>query len=461
MTARMHPAARSLTRRGLLGLSTGAALAAAGCGGSVTGNANSATDSAAPSGSAAAGGGGTPTTITTWHQATDAGAKEIAAIVKDYNASQTNYNVALQFVAGTSDQFGPKLVSAITNGQGPDFVFSYAEPAEMGQIIATDKVVQLDSLLATGRNPVDKTKIPPGMLASSRFDDKLYSLPTDGGDYGFLYNKKMFAEAGLTTPPTTWAEVATYAKKLTKKGQYGIYLPISSNEWTVWTWESMLWSGGGEFLNADNTKVLFNSPAGVNGLKTWVDLITSGVAYPTSLSTTNTDAGAAGFTAGKFAMFIDGAYDLGLVDGTLGQANVGTFAFPKVSVPAMNTGTDVSFILNTTPAAAKGGWDFLSWFMQGPQMARWDVATGFLPCYTTAEDVPAFKAYVAKDDRLQVFIDELAYAKTRPSIAAYTEISQAIGQQLEKALLQKISPADAIATAAKQAQTILDKANKA
>ncbi len=76
-----------------------------------------------------------------------------------------------------------------------------------------------------------------------------------------FYNKKLFAEAGLTESPKTWAQVKEYAEKLTQGDQYGITFcgAVSGN--TAFTWTPHLWMNGGDGTeeNAARTTITMNS----------------------------------------------------------------------------------------------------------------------------------------------------------------------------------------------------------
>jgi multiple sugar transport system substrate-binding protein len=334
-------------------------------------------------------------------------------------------------------------------------VLGDSTPQSLSEIVKTGKVVGLDSLLSAPGSSLSKSSFTPGMLSTGTIDGKVYSLPTDGGDYGLVYNKQMFAAAGISAAPTTWAQVAADAAKLTKKGTYGIYLPIGNGEWTVFTWESMLWSAGGQLLNpADNT-VEFDSPAGVKALTTWTSLLKNKLAYPQSLASPSDGQGISSLSARKVAMVITGAYNLGTLDTALGKDNVGTAPLPALSEPAMNLGTDNSYILKGTAAQEAGSWAFLQYWLKPSTQAAWDIATGYLPTNQATATDPAFKSYLAQNPRLQPFVQELSYAKARPSILAYAAMSTALGNQLERAMLLQVSPTAALTTAAKGAQTAL------
>jgi multiple sugar transport system substrate-binding protein len=60
----------------------------------------------------------------------------------------------------------------------------------------------------------------PGILQSSSWHGKYYGLPNNSNCLGLYYNADMLEKAGVT-PPTTWDELRSAAKKLTKNGVYG------------------------------------------------------------------------------------------------------------------------------------------------------------------------------------------------------------------------------------------------
>lgn len=441
----------NISRRNLLktSLGLGAAAAAgapllAGCsGGSVTGNTSS--------------GNSGKVELTMWWSYTADSAVAAKKFIDEYNSSQDKIHITAQFAA-SSDQFDSKLINAIKNKQGPDIVLGDGTPQTTAQVVATGSVVQLDSYLESSTK-LKKSNFTEGMLSTGTFDDKVYTLPTDIGDYAFVYNKQMFKDAGITGTPTTWAELVADAKKLTRgTTQYGIYLPISSGEWPVFTWQSMLWGNGGEFLNSDNTKVLFNSDAGVEALTAWVDLIKSGVAYPQSLFSNSNNGGTAALTAKKVAIAYDGAYNLSVIDSALGKENVGVFAVPGIKTPAMNLGTDNSYILKSTTEKEKAAWSFFEYWLSPAVHAKWCIQSSYFPANQETENDANWKKFLADNPRIAVFVSELKYAKARPSITAYGEISNALSDAITSAMMQKSSPKDALDKAATTSQAILDKA---
>lgn len=433
--------------------------ASSGGGSSSSGGTTSSGGSSSGGGSGGKSSGGT-VNITVWNQATGTQVPALNAMVSAFNSSQSKVHVTNQLIpaVGTSETaFTSKVATAVSSGSGPNVVFADTEPFFVPQLINTGKVVPLNSYMAQKTNGMPAKDFIPAMLLTGEVNGKVYSVPSDGGDYAIFYNKKLFKQAGITSTPKTWSQLETDAKKLTHGGTYGFYVPWGQEEWTVWTYESMLWSNGGTFLNKSNTKAEFGSPKGVAALQVWLNMLKDKTAYPSNLADSQQSSGYPGFQDGKIAMYIDGSYDIPTNDKALGSSNVGVFAFPAMTQHAMNTGTDNTLMFKGTPAQEKASWDFIQYTLRPSVQAKYDVTTGFLPTTLLTAKDPTYKAELNKDPRLKVFTAELNYAHTRPSIAKYEQISVDLGIQLESAFLGKESAQQALTKAQDQANTILAK----
>ncbi|GAA4849612.1 hypothetical protein GCM10023310_30000 [Paenibacillus vulneris] len=106
--------------------------------------------------------------------------------------------------------------------QALDLSFQTAEPPDIIRVKEnTIQTFYKKGFLA----PIDefmtddlKAKFPE-MKDLNSFDGKRYSLPNYGTTMRLIYNKELFAKAGITTPPTTLAELVEDAKKLTEAGK--------------------------------------------------------------------------------------------------------------------------------------------------------------------------------------------------------------------------------------------------
>ncbi|GIJ43485.1 sugar ABC transporter substrate-binding protein [Virgisporangium aliadipatigenens] len=162
-----------------------------------------------------------------------------------------------------------RLLAAATSGKGPDVVnigntwsaslqatgaFLQFDDATLGQVGGKDRFVPA-ALAAAGAEGKPPTAVP------------IYSL-----SYALYYNKKMFAEAGIASPPTTWAELAEAGKKLTKPNQWGLAVEGSNpseNAHHAFTFSQQY---GGAWFDKSG-KATFDTPQNVAAVKRYVNFM--------------------------------------------------------------------------------------------------------------------------------------------------------------------------------------------
>ncbi|SHN42615.1 sugar ABC transporter substrate-binding protein [Cryptosporangium aurantiacum] len=145
----------------------------------------------------------------------------------------------------------------------------------------------------------------PGVVAASTYEDKLYGLQPVTNTIGLFYNKDILAKAGVK-PPTTWAELRTAAKKLTKGKQYGVAFSAPANYEGTWQFLPFMWSNGGDEKN-------IATPETAAALQLWVDLVNDGSASKSVVSWTQADV-ADQFRAGNAALMVNGPWQFPLLN---------------------------------------------------------------------------------------------------------------------------------------------------
>src|ERR1700751_597363 len=108
----------------------------------------------------------------------------------------------LQMAAGRK----PPGIAAIDN---PD-VLRVAKPGILKDISA--EVAKLKTWEA----------VYPGPKAAVTDGSKVYGVPIGSNSLALYYNKKMFADDGVSSAPKTWQELTAAAEKTTKSPVYGI-----------------------------------------------------------------------------------------------------------------------------------------------------------------------------------------------------------------------------------------------
>ncbi len=271
-----------------------------------------------------------------------------------------------------------------------------------------------------------------------------------------VYNKTMFAAAGIPEPTAdwTWDDLSAAAIKLTdtSKKQFGLEFPIDGSESEVWKYIAMLWEAGGDILSEDGTKAAFASPAGVEALETLGKLAAANALYLNAAP----DSPKSGqlFNAGKIGMFITGPWDLS----SFPDADYGVQIMPAFGSGGHDTiaGPDAWVVIDNGPDRVDAAWTFLSWLTSKEQVLADSLATGHLPTRASVEAMPDFSAFAESFPGVDVFAANLENVKkARPVTTTYPQVSQFMGNAVTSVLLGKATAQAALDDAATQANAVL------
>ncbi len=145
---------------------------------------------------------------------------------------------------------------------------------------------------------------------STTLNGKCYGIPWIAETRALFYNTEMFEAAGVT-PPQTWEELITVGHKITNVYGEGTAIAVAgTNAWDlIHNWAIMLWSRGGDMLNADNTEAIFNQTPGVQGMEYYVSLVKEGLAAKACAEYNQPQADSA-FINGDVAMVFMGPWNI-------------------------------------------------------------------------------------------------------------------------------------------------------
>jgi multiple sugar transport system substrate-binding protein len=398
------------------------------------------------------GNAGTSGSLQIWEGYTGAEAKAFAHLVSEWNAAHPSEKFTSYYV--DNDDSLPKLLTAVKGGSQPDVAYVYGSwapnVAQIPQVVNLTKVVQQPG--------VDWTDFWVGERDVATVNGKVIGIPALVDNLAVVYNKTLFAQAGLAPPAPdwTWSQFMSDAAKLTDpaKKQYGTAYVTPGSEDTVWHWEALLWEAGGEILNPSNTKAAFDSPAGLKSLQT---LQTMAVTDKSMYLDPSDSEYANLFNSGKIGMLVTGPWDLS------GFPNVkyGVQIMPSFPGSAAGhqtiSGPDNWVIFNNGSARVASAEKFLLWLTATKQATYFSLATGDLPIRQSVQDSPQF---LQKMDQalpgVDTFVTNLGNVKqARPQLASYPKISTILGTMIVSVLLGKSSPQAALASAAQQVNQVL------
>ncbi|TYS69805.1 carbohydrate ABC transporter substrate-binding protein [Sutcliffiella horikoshii] len=149
-------------------------------------------------------------------------ADQLAEMIKEFEAEHPNIKVKLETVGGGAD-YGAALKAKFASGEQPD-IFNNGGFKELE--------LWKEHLADLSEEPWAEHVLPIGKVPMTDPEDgKLYGMPVNLEGYGFIYNKDLFEEAGITEPPTNITELKAAAEKLEAAG----ITPFSAGyaEWWV------------------------------------------------------------------------------------------------------------------------------------------------------------------------------------------------------------------------------------
>ena len=310
-----------------------------------------------------------------------------------------------------------------------------------------------------------------GNLANDTVSGQNYAVPWFGGVRGIWYNKDQFAKAGITSAPTTWAELVSDAKALMKAypGTYGLGAPSNYTNAIV----SFIWGAGGQVAVQQSGKWVaqLNSPQSEAGIKFYADLLLKDKVSP-SKYIGQTELGAPGATSGgsdeDFAkgtldMYIDGPWAESSLEAvsTKNKSQWASFPIPSENGP------------NPAPAFA-GGSDLGVWAKSPNKTAAWDLVSvmdnpsnattfansqGFFPEFTTQLSNPGY----ANSPILSGFAKAAGYTQISPLNSKNWGTADATDQiipDMMKSLMQGANFTSTVNKANTELQNVLNTGNE-
>jgi multiple sugar transport system substrate-binding protein len=294
-----------------------------------------------------------------------------------------------------------------------------------------------------------------GPVQAVTYEGKLYAVPWYI-DAGLLYYRKDILEKHGRRVPRTWQELADTAKYITEreKEPYGFIWQGKQYEGLVCNVLEYFWSNGGDVLR--NGRVVIDSQQNIEALTFMRDLIAKYGVTPPLVTTAIEEPTRHLFGSGK-ALFMRNwpyAYNIFQRGGSAVRGKVGIAALP--SFPGRR------------PASTLGGWQLgVNRFSHNQEAA--EKLVRFLTSPSAQKELartvgykPARKSLYKDPDLLreQPFITSLygifLKARPRPVTPYYMMITQVLQPEFSAAISGIKSPEDALASAQKQVEHILE-----
>jgi multiple sugar transport system substrate-binding protein len=336
----------------------------------------------------------------------------LSQMVNQFNSTHPNIHVTESNVpSATGDA---KLLSEIAAGDPPD-VFTEWNPV-LGEY-AADGTIQSMAPYLTGSYSGLENWLYPIALQGGEYNGTLYAVPMGMNSWALYYNKSMLKAAGISSPPTTLAQLyADQAKEWKISGskleQIGFYPSYSQG---MEYFDSFF--GAVNCFDSSGKYALASCP----GAQAEAKFLATYNNYPYSLVAAMETAygGVAGgdddaFVAGKEGFTMDGPWEGAQNIPVTNQAMVGNFGvvpFPNTVGGPSTFGQGNYNIIPKGAAHPQQAFEFIAWlagYNNESFMTSLYPKGGWMPTSPAGAATPAFQSWLKANPWLNVFIQQMS-----------------------------------------------------
>lgn len=367
--------------------------------------------------------------------------QNVRDMTADFMKANPDIKVNLEFVPyeGLRD----KTLLSQGAGTGYDVVlFDVIWPAEY----AENKVL----VDVTDRISSDmKSQIMSGAWTTVDYQGRAYGMPWILDTKYLFYNMEMLEKAGISAPPKTWDELSSQAKTIKDKGivEYPIVWSWAQAEAVICDYTMLLASYGGKFLT-DDGKPAFQTGGGVKALEYMVKSVDDGVTNPNSKEYLEEDVRRV-FSSGQAAFALNWTYMYNLANDPKESkiaGKVGVVPGPGVSGTLDASAVNGSMGLGITTASKHPdeAWKYIVSMTSLPTQDKY--AQLSLPIWSEWYNAPTVAS--GQESLIAAAKVGLNAMYPRPTTPKYQELSTAIQQAIQSALLKSATPGAALEQAA-------------
>lgn len=301
------------------------------------------------------------------------------------------------------------------------------------------------------------SKFVPGALNASSYQGRRYGMPIFFSIRSFMYNKKLFREAGLDpdVPPKTWDEFVEYAQKITNpdEGKYGILHDYGINNSLLINFQEHLVLTGGRIVDNDNN-IMFNNEEGILALEKIVELNKLGVVDPASFGITTGPDKRARWIMGHDGMSFGWSADYVLAqisEESKLRNEIGLGLIPSINNSGAITGSE-SFVMSKFSKKKEVAFEFLKFISREDIQKEMTLRTGWYPTKKALYDDAEI---LASSPLVETAGQQSQYPTYRFAAPYAAQLTDILGPELLAAILGEKTPKQALDDAARVLEPIL------
>lgn len=208
-------------------------------------------------------GGSGGKTVTIWLMKDSVTADFLDRFKKSYE--ETHSSVELDFRIQSWSGIGPKVIDALGGKDTPDVI-------EVGntQVAQYAQSGGLRDLTLESMRDLGSEDWLPGLAEPGSIGGVQYGIPWYAANRVVIYNKDLFEQAGIKSPPKTRTQWIADSERLNRDGNQGMYLP--GQNWYVLA--GFIWDEKGELASekAGDWQGTLDTPGALKGMEFYQDL---------------------------------------------------------------------------------------------------------------------------------------------------------------------------------------------
>lgn len=302
----------------------------------------------------------------------------------------------------------------------------------------------------------DLARFTDADVQAGYYQDRLYRLPMRS-DAGMLYYRRDLLEQAGMEPPRTFDDLMRISKKLqqNKAANWGFLWQGRQYEGLVTVFVEVLEGYGGFWVNPETREVGLDRPETVQAVNFLRSTINQGVSPPGVTTYIEEDTRRL-FQSGQAVFMRNWPYAWGLFNQEDSRVRGKVGIMPMVSAAGNESGACLGGwgmgISKFTPHPEEA-WKAVQFLTSNAALRPFTLKEGYMPAVESFYNDPQITAKYSHFPQLE---SVSRTAVLRPPIAQYAQASDILQRYLSASLTGRISPEDAMRSAANETRTLLE-----
>ena len=310
---------------------------------------------------------------------------------------KANPSIKIKVVVDPSGANG--IRAARTKSDSPDVI--RATNFQQPEFAATGGILPIDELVARDKVDLNDWLIP---LEQTKINGKLWGLQQDYRVPVLVYRKSRFAEAQVTTPPSTYDEVAALGAKLSKDNIIGYAIPLGvtggiggAQAFVEFVLSSMLAGNTGALFAPDGRNIGFSDERLRLAATTVRDLFAKKASTPVTLQFGYNEL-QDGLRAGTVASATFGLYRYKGLERQVANNDLAWAAAPSLEQGGKHTVYGFQLDINANSPRKDAAWEFVK-YMASPAAQMLAARGGEVVARASVYNDPYFASPEAADQQ--------------------------------------------------------------